>query len=148
MKATDSNQNPPARQVRIGGILCDITSDELGFVDINIAEQSPPQELLPEWIVRGALNEDEAIATAEKVIEVRLAGHSVSHDGEGHIYVLPIFGIQARINRIMLEIQWLQPELLKDVPAYNAEMMRRLASGTVAIGSLHRLERAPSGKQS
>jgi hypothetical protein len=70
-------------KVRIAGILCDIEPDENDFVDIYIAEG---QKLLPEWIVRGALDLAAATTIARAVIKERLAGHTVIHDREGGIY--------------------------------------------------------------
>lgn len=72
-------------QAPIRGILCDIQSDEHGFIDVFIASTNPRQKLLPEWIVRGALNLELAITIAERVIELRLSGHCVYHDVEGTI---------------------------------------------------------------
>lgn len=66
------NQYPPAKQVHIGDVLCNITKDKDDFV-VTIAEG---QKLFPEWIVRGAATEAHAISTAERVIEARRAGYS------------------------------------------------------------------------
>jgi hypothetical protein len=72
-------------KMRIAGILCDVLPDEagLGFVDIFITDD---QKLLPEWIVRGALDRAAAVAIAKAVIEERLAGRTIVHDCEGQIF--------------------------------------------------------------
>jgi hypothetical protein len=77
-------------QAPIRGILCDFKSDEYGhgFVDVFIAETTPPQKLFPEWIVRGALELESAIFLADRVIELRLSGHIVIHGVEGQISYL------------------------------------------------------------
>jgi hypothetical protein len=48
--------------------------------------------LMPEWIVRGQGPEEDAIATAEKVIAVRRTGRQVTHhfDPEGRIKIINI----------------------------------------------------------
>lgn len=78
--ATPAPQTPRL----ISGILCDVELDKNGFVDVSIADE-PGQELLVEWIVRGAISEEEAIRTAESVIHVRRHGLMVMHDAEGRI---------------------------------------------------------------
>jgi hypothetical protein len=83
----NDNESRLPMQMRIGGILCDIKSDEdgPGFIDVFIATTNPRQKLLPEWIVRGAVTLKTAIAIAKRVIYVRLSGHTVFHDVEGMI---------------------------------------------------------------
>src|SRR5262249_50393080 len=85
-----SNQSLLPMQVRIRGILCDIEPDEHGhgFVDVFIAETTPPQKLLPEWIVRGAIDLETALNLAKRVIKLRLGGYIVIHGVEGHIYYI------------------------------------------------------------
>ena len=72
---------------RIAGILCEIRTDEdgFGFIDVFIVDG---QKLLPEWIVRGALDLASATTIARAVIKERLAGRIVIHDVEGRIYSL------------------------------------------------------------
>jgi hypothetical protein len=65
-----------------------IEPDEHGFVNVFIAHTSPPQKLLTEWIVRGSLDLESAIALAKRVIPLRLSGHIVIHDVEGWIKYL------------------------------------------------------------
>jgi hypothetical protein len=74
----------PPRQLRIDGILCDIAPNEHlpDFIDVFIADG---QELLPEWIVRGAITLSGAIDTAEQAIRARKEGYSLIHDTEGRI---------------------------------------------------------------
>jgi hypothetical protein len=70
-------------KMRIAGILCEIESDELGFVNIFIADG---QKLYPEWIIRGGLNEAAAVVQARWVIKERLDGRTIVHDCEGRIF--------------------------------------------------------------
>jgi hypothetical protein len=79
----------PSRQKLINGILCDFKFDEHGFVNVFIADTNPPQKLLPEWIVRGVVDLETAIALAKGVIEVRLEGGDIFHDAEGQIEYSP-----------------------------------------------------------
>jgi hypothetical protein len=71
-------------QLRIAGILCAVAPNEHipDFVDVFIADG---QELLPEWIVRGAITLSDAIRTAEWAIAALRSGHSLIHDSEGRI---------------------------------------------------------------
>jgi hypothetical protein len=73
-------------QLPIGGILCDIDLDENEFVDVFIAQTEPEQKLLPQWIVRGVPDLDDALDLAERIIELRLNGYDILHcDPEGRI---------------------------------------------------------------
>ncbi len=74
-------------QLRIAGILCDIVPNELAFFDVYIAGA---QELMPEWIVRGAITFSSAIDTAEQAIAALRAGHHLIHDSEGRIIIVRI----------------------------------------------------------
>jgi hypothetical protein len=82
--------SPLPEQLRVKGILCDFTADErgLGFVDVFVSDTTPPQKLLLEWIVRGALDLETAINLADRIIELRLDGYIVFHDVEGRIKYL------------------------------------------------------------
>ncbi|HEY5811156.1 MAG TPA: hypothetical protein VIT23_00700 [Terrimicrobiaceae bacterium] len=90
----------PKTPQRISGVLCHVMLDKNGFVDVIIqGEEIPPhlseeerhekftkgEILLCEWIVRGAITEEEAIRLAEGVIHVRRQGFHVQHDVEGRI---------------------------------------------------------------
>lgn len=90
----------PKTPQRISGVLCDVILDKNGFVDVIIqGEEIPPhlseeerhekftkgEILLCEWIVRGAITEEEAIRLAEGVIHVRRQGFHLHHDVEGRI---------------------------------------------------------------
>jgi hypothetical protein len=92
----------PKTPHRILGVLCDVKLDENGFVDVTVTDDPEiwkpdmsQDEILqkesegaifpPEWIVRGALTEEEAIRTAEAVIRERRKGFFVRHDQEGRI---------------------------------------------------------------
>jgi hypothetical protein len=78
-----------SHRLRIAGILCDIAPNEHipDFIDAFIADG---QELLPEWIVRGAVTLPGAIDTAEQAIAARKAGNYLVHDAEGRIIVIKI----------------------------------------------------------
>jgi hypothetical protein len=68
---------------KICDILCEITLDENGFVDVDIAGNQP---LFRQWIVRGATSESSAIRCAEAIIPLLCQGKSISHhDPEGRI---------------------------------------------------------------
>jgi hypothetical protein len=71
-------------QLAIAGILCDLAPNEHipDFIDVFIADG---QELLPEWIVRGAITLESAIDTAEQAIRARKEGYTLIHDTEGRI---------------------------------------------------------------
>jgi hypothetical protein len=79
-------------QRRVHGIPCDFQLDEdgHGFIDVFIPDTTPPQRLLPEWIVRGALDLRSAIKTASAVIKLRLSGYIVWHDAEGLCHYLKV----------------------------------------------------------
>jgi hypothetical protein len=85
MKSTNQLSGP--RQLRITGILCDIELNEQEFVDVLIADG---QELLPEWIVRGAITLESAKGIAEQAIAARKDSYSLIHDVEGRILVYKI----------------------------------------------------------
>jgi hypothetical protein len=73
-------------QLPIGRILCGIELDENEFVNVFIANTEPEQKLLPEWIMRGEPDLDDALDLAEQIIELRLNGYSIMHcDPEGRI---------------------------------------------------------------
>jgi hypothetical protein len=57
------------------------------FIDVFIADG---QEILPEWIARGAVTLPSAIDTAEQAIVALKAGHHLIHDAEGRIIVVKI----------------------------------------------------------
>jgi hypothetical protein len=110
---------------RIAGVACRLETNELGFINIFIEGEPIPeglsekefrllvhggQLLMPEWIVRGAVDEPSAIATAEKVIAVRRTGAMVSHhDPEGRILVYHLPPLEV-IDEVIEEFERRQQE--------------------------------------
>ena len=71
---------------KVVDILCEFELDENDFVNVFIADG---QALLPQWIVRGAVDEEQAITGARNIIELLKTGVGIVHsDTEGRVQIV------------------------------------------------------------
>jgi hypothetical protein len=91
----DADHNSGETKIKtINGIRCLIEPNEVGFIDISIEHPDgipfgrPDIKLYHEWIVRGALNEQDAIRLARAIIEAKRAGKIIVHDAEGWVIAI------------------------------------------------------------
>ena len=64
-----------SERIEINGVWCELDIDQNGLFDVFIADGNPPP-FLPEWLVRGAINKETAIHTAEELLTVKALSHT------------------------------------------------------------------------